>query len=112
MHCEPASTGKHPAKHANLGRSRPSRCLAALSASVTSFFEEADNEQENHGADYGVDDCRNDAADKDKPDQRQQPAGNDRTDDADNDVADQAEAVTLDDQTREPTSDRSDDQPK
>src|SRR5262249_39919943 len=84
---------------------------SAFGEAPMSFFEQPDDEQENHRADYGVDDCRNDAADEDKPDQRQQPARNDCADNADNDIADKAEAVALDDQTPEPTSNRSDDQP-
>ena len=75
------------------------------------LLEEADNDQEDHRANDGVDDRGQIASDQDKPDHRQQPAGDHGADDADHDVADQAEAIALDDLPGQPACDRADDQP-
>src|SRR5262249_38703483 len=75
------------------------------------FLEKPDDEQKNHGPDDGVDDRRQDAADEDESNLRQEPAGDDCADDADNDVTDEPKAITLHDQASEPAGNGADDQP-
>jgi hypothetical protein len=59
------------------------------------LFEEPNHQQENYGPDDSIDDFRNYAADENKPDSRQEPAGNEGADNADHNVADEPEAVAL-----------------
>src|SRR6476659_566261 len=81
------------------------------SPGLTLFPEVADDDQQDHGADDGVDDGRQNASDQDEADHRQQPAGNDGADDADHAIADQPKAIALDDLPGEPTRNRPDDEP-
>jgi hypothetical protein len=60
-------------------------------------FEEPDHRQKNYCPDDGVDNFRADAADENKPNPRQEPAGNEGANNADHNVADEAEAVALHD---------------
>ena len=50
-------------------------------------------------------------ADKNKPNPRQEPAGDDGADNADRDVAHEAKAIALDDEAREPAGNRANHQP-
>src|SRR5450755_1148210 len=59
--------------------------------------DEPDHRQKNYCPNDGVDNFRADAADENKPNLRQEPAGNDGANNADHDVADEAEAVALHD---------------
>ena len=60
-------------------------------------FEEPDHRQKNYCPNDGVDNFRADAADENKPNPRQEPAGNEGANNADHDVADEPEAVALHD---------------
>jgi hypothetical protein len=56
-------------------------------------FDEPDHRQKNYRPNDGVDNFRADAANENKPNPRQQPAGNEGANNADHDVADEPEAV-------------------
>jgi hypothetical protein len=75
------------------------------------FFEEPNYCQENYRPNDGVDDFRANAADEDKPELRQKPAGNEGADNADHDVADESKTVALHDLACEPAGNRTDNQP-
>ena len=60
-------------------------------------FDEPDHRQKNYCPNDGVDNFRADAADENKPNPRQEPAGNEGANNADHDVADEPEAVALHD---------------
>jgi len=66
-------------------------------AQASALFEQPDHDQENHRPDNGVDDRRDDAADENKPDQRQEPTGQDGADDADYDVTNESKTLSFDD---------------
>jgi hypothetical protein len=64
--------------------------------SASTLFEQPDYEQENHRPNDGVDDCRDAAADENKPGQWQEPTGQDGADNADDDVTHKSKTVALD----------------
>jgi hypothetical protein len=66
-------------------------------AQASALFEQPDHDQENHRPDNGVDDRRDDPANENKPDQRQEPTGQDGADDADYDVTNESKTVSFDD---------------
>src|SRR5262245_7351587 len=82
---------------------------AARSADGSCALYEADDEQNDNGANGRVNDCPGNPTHR--PESREKPAGNDCADDAKHDVADQAKAEARHDLTGKPAGDRTDDEP-
>src|SRR5579872_1668683 len=75
------------------------------------WSDQAQDHQQDDGADKGINDGADQAAADDNAELRQQPAGDDGADDADDDIADQPKSAALDDHAGEPAGNRADDQP-
>ena len=71
---------------------------------------QAQDQQQNDGADGGVDDFRNQPAAEMNADLREQQARNQRAGDADHNIADDAKAGAADDLAREPAGHQADEQ--
>jgi len=88
---------------------QPFAMRLALRKGDLSPFHEANDEQQNYGADRGVDDRGDNSATNRDAQSPKHPSANERAYNADNNIAYQTKTHAFDDNTREPASDGTDD---